>query len=153
MGPPSNGSEASEAEKAAVEDTMKTQMTKAAWMGLAVLAMAVGGASRARADDLVVATVPFAFTVGGSQLPPGTYTVKSLENDPSVLAIESSDGRQNKFLLTLASITVDAPQKDELVFSKHDGKYFLARIVQADGDEYDVMPTFAGPDRDAADGR
>jgi hypothetical protein len=132
---------------------MKTQMTKALWMGLAVLAMAAGGASRARADELIVVTVPFAFTAGSTQLPAGTYTVRSIENDPAVLAIESSDGRQNKILLTLASITPDAPAKDELVFAKHDGQYFLARIVQADGDEYDVLATSTNPDRGAANGR
>src|SRR5471032_1552399 len=104
MSPPSNRLEASENRKQqAVEDIMKTQMTKAAWIGMAVLVMAAGGASRARADELVVVTVPFAFTAGSTQLPAGTYTVRSIENDPSVLAIESSDGRQSKILLTLAS--------------------------------------------------
>jgi hypothetical protein len=154
MSPPSNRLEASENRKQqAVEDIMKTQMTKAAWIGLAVLVMAAGGASRARADELLVVTVPFAFTAGSTQLPAGTYTVRSIENDPSVLAIESSDGRQSKILLTLASTTPDAPEKDELVFSKHDGQYFLARIVQADGDEYEIVRTSANLDRDAAIGR
>ena len=131
---------------------MKTQMKQALWMGLAVLVMTAGAASRARADELVVVTVPFAFTAGNTQLPAGTYTVRSIEDDPSVLAIESQDGRQNKIVLTLASITPDAPAKDELVFAKRDGQYFLARIVQSDGNEYDVVP-LGSPDRDAVNGR
>jgi hypothetical protein len=152
MNPPSNQIEASECQKEEAEDNMKKQMKQALWMGLAVLVMTAGGASRARADELVVVTVPFAFTAGTTELPAGTYTIRSILNDPGILAIESRDGHQNKIVLTLASTTPDAPAKDELVFAKHDGQYFLSRIVQADGDEYDVVP-LRNLDRDAVNGR
>ena len=136
-----------------VGDIMKKQMTRAAWIGLAVLVMGVGASSRASADELVVANVPFAFMAGDMQMPAGTYSIKTVQDDPGVLEIASRDGRQNKIVLALASSSPDAPAKAELVFAKIDNQYFLSRILQADGDQYEVVPTPENAAREAAASR
>src|SRR2546427_13308791 len=42
---------------------------------LATALMTIGGVSAARADERIVAKVPFSFIVGGVRLPAGDYTV------------------------------------------------------------------------------
>src|SRR5437773_182819 len=45
---------------------------------------AVATASVARADERIVARVPFDFVVGDSRLPAGPYVVTNVSNDPGV---------------------------------------------------------------------
>ena len=55
---------------------MKKLLLKMSGIALATAALAIGSASTARADERIVARVPFAFMVGDMQLPAGNYVVK-----------------------------------------------------------------------------
>jgi hypothetical protein len=118
---------------------------------LAVGLLSIAGAATARADDdQIVAKVPFSFIVNGAQMPAGTYIVKPASGDQRVVLIESSDGRQAAFSLTVplgSDVRVAAP---ELVFEKHDNQYFLARLIAADGNEREIPPTHARSEREVA---
>ena len=121
------------------------------WVFLATSLVMVGGASVARADEgKIVARVPFAFTVGDSRMPAGNYVVEEVSDDPSVMSIASSDGRQFAFTLTIPSSdrAYQAPAQPELVFEKSDKGYFLARVVPAGGIEREIVLTPARPERE-----
>jgi hypothetical protein len=118
---------------------------------LAVGLLSIAGAATARADDdQIVANVPFSFIVNGAQMPAGTYIVKPASGDQRVVLIESSDGRQAAFSLTVplgSNVRVATP---ELVFEKRDKQYFLARLIASDGDEREIPPTHAYGEREVA---
>jgi len=118
---------------------------------LAVALLSIAGAATARADDdQIVANVPFSFTIGRTQMPAGKYIVKPASDDLRVVLIESIDGRQAAFSLTVplgADVRVAAP---ELVFEKRENQYFLTRLIPADGNEREIPPTHAPGEREVA---
>lgn len=108
-------------------------------VALAAAAMAIGAVSVARAEDRVVANVPFAFIVGNVRLPAGSYVVREdMSTGAGVVAIQSADGRRSVVTLTIPYVPDRAPAHPELVFEKFNDQYFLFRIVPADGDEREV---------------
>jgi hypothetical protein len=119
---------------------------------LAAASMAIGVASSARADDRIVAKVPFAFIVGNVRLPAGSYVVKEdMSTGAGVLAIQSADGRRSVYTLTIPYAANRAPEHPELVFEKFNDQYFLFRIVPADGDEREVTLSPAVMERELAE--
>ena len=118
---------------------------------LAVGLLSIAGAATARADDeQIVAKVLFSFIVGNAHMPAGKYIVKPASDDRRVVLIESIDGRQAAFSLTVPvafELRVAAP---ELVFEKRDNQYFLARLIPADGNEREIPPTPAHSEREVA---
>ena len=75
---------------------------------------AVATASVARADERIVARVPFDFVVGDSRLPAGPYVVTNVSNDPGVMSIASADGRHFVYTLTIPSSSIQTPAQPEL---------------------------------------
>jgi hypothetical protein len=110
-------------------------------IGLAAALVLIGGASAARADELIVAKVPFAFIVGDSLLPPGEYAVFDVSNDPHVVSIKSVDGKQFVFTMTIPSSFADEQAEPDLVFEQVGDQHFLARIVDGNGDGRDLLLT------------
>jgi hypothetical protein len=115
------------------------------WMGMAA-AMVIGGASTARADQKILATVPFDFIVGDSRFPAGNYVVTEA-SQPEVVSIESADGRQFAFLLTIPD-AADRDAAPELVFERFGSEHFLARISDGDGEAREIPLTPASVERD-----
>jgi hypothetical protein len=94
---------------------------------------ALGAAAVARADERIVAHVPFSFIVGTTELPPGDYVVtEDFSENQGVLRIESVNGQRNLYAL---SIVADEPRpsQSELVFEKFDNRYFLSRVAGEGG--------------------
>ena len=118
---------------------------------LAVALLTMAGAATARAsDDEIVASVPFNFIVGTAHMPAGKYIVKPASDDLRVVLIESSDGHEAAFSLTVplgSAVRVTVP---ELVFEKRDNQYFLTRLIPVDGDEREIPPTHAPGEREVA---
>ena len=114
---------------------------KAACAALAVAAILVAGASRARADETVATNlkVPFAFMVGDVRLPAGDYTVREASMGEDVLEIVSVDGQHSALASTIPA-TPDNADKTQLVFRKFGHDYFLARIARQ-GDEREIILT------------
>jgi hypothetical protein len=101
---------------------------------IATAAMAVGIAPIARADeDQLVVNVPFSFIVGDTRLPAGSYIVKEMSENTSVLSIASKDGRHYVLTMTIPLRADEAAAQPELVFEKYADQYFLARVLTDDG--------------------
>jgi hypothetical protein len=85
-------------------------------------------AGKAIAQDYAVqATIPFHFTVNGSQLPAGNYTLGSDITNPRILNI--SDRTQHVHVMVLARPSADEKRKaNQLVFHKYGDQYFLSEI-------------------------
>lgn len=77
------------------------------------------------------ATIGFPFTVGNTQLPAGSYKVMVDSGDPSMLRVQSTDGRMMAWVDTTAVSdrgNGPGPNGSELVFEKIDGQYFLHEV-------------------------
>ena len=85
-------------------------------------------AGKAIAQDYAVrATIPFNFTVNGSQLPAGNYTLGSDITNPRIVKI--SDRTQHVHVMALAMPSADEKRKaNQLVFHKYGNQYFLCEI-------------------------
>ena len=128
---------------------MRTRNVKVSWVCLTTVLALAGSASAARADDVVVAHVPFAFIAGHSHLPAGDYIVKEMA-DSGVISIASADGRQSMFILTMASSSTETPMQAQLVFDKVGTQYFLARVMPQSGNPREIVLTPARMEREPA---
>ena len=100
---------------------------------LLAASLLVGTALTALAEDNVQVNVPFDFSVRGTTLPAGSYTIQRVrENDPTLLAIRAADGRQVLAFTTtgLGSTTLSA---GSLIFHRYGASYFLSEVNTATG--------------------
>ena len=120
---------------------MNNLTRKAACAAVAVAAILVVGASRARAEETVATNlkVPFAFMVGDVRLPAGDYTVQKASMGEDVLEIVSADG-QHAALASTIPATSDRGDNTQLVFRKFGNDYFLSRIAH-EGEEREIILT------------
>ena len=85
----------------------------------------------ARAQEALLANIPFAFAAGQTTLPAGEYKVQKVTNDSSPLLIRSTDGNGTSIVMTFAA-SANAPQdKSKLIFRRHGNRYFLAQVWTA----------------------
>ena len=123
---------------------MKRQQIATAGM-LAGAALMLAGT--AMAQEPIVANVPFDFTVGKVDLPAGKYIVRSPDDDPSIVMIQSVDGRHAAFALTTA-LTEKAGGDARLVFDKRDNRYVLERLVEPEGEGRELTQAHARVNHD-----
>src|SRR5438094_938573 len=107
--------------------------------GVAAALMTMVGAAPARAEERVVARVPFDFVVGRMVMPAGKY-VFTEQTDPAVMAVSNADGQHFSFVLTIADSADASTAQPELVFDRVGNQYFLVRIV-GDGDNVRGIPS------------
>jgi hypothetical protein len=132
---------------------MSKQSVNVLWVFFAIVLVVVFSGSVVRADERVVAHVPFAFIAGDLRLPAGDYIVKDVESDPGVISITSTDGRQSTFILAMVSSSNEMPVQPGLVFEKFEDQYFLAKVIGADGDEREIVLTPAIMEREVVAAR
>src|SRR5690349_7782447 len=108
---------------------------------MAAALLVIAAPRAARAQDRVVATVPFAFIVGDKELPPGQYLIRQDGESPSILAIESADGRRNVYVTTIGADDDRSASSAELVFRRYDNQYFLNRVVAGPDEEREIVLT------------
>lgn len=109
--------------------------------GLVVAMLALGTAAVARADERVVVHIPFSFIIGTTQLPAGDYVViEGFGDNENVLAIESTDGREAAYALSIAS-TSPRPSHAELTFEKFENRYFLSKVSSEGGTAREIPLT------------
>ena len=118
---------------------MKHYLNPKVWIAIATAFVGVAIASPARADDRLVANVPFEFIVGHVRLPAGNYVV-SETSTPAVLSIENVDRRHKILFLTNAD-GGKAPAQPELVFKRYEGQLFLARVTDGYAIEREIPLT------------
>jgi hypothetical protein len=93
------------------------------------LGMFVGSA---RAQETVVANVPFPFFVQSDQLPAGRYEVRI---DGGVLYVRRADTGAGVFAVTFRAGGGDpAGDKPSLVFTHHDSDYVLSQVWESRSD-------------------
>ena len=98
-------------------------------------------AGKAIAQDYAVrATIPFNFSVNGSQLPAGNYTLGSDVTSPRILKI--SDWTQHVHAMVLAMPSAEEKRNaNQLVFHKYGDQYFLCEIRSQESSINVQLPT------------
>lgn len=81
----------------------------------------------AQADAALVIHIPFAFNVGGAQLPAGDYTVRSVGVGRALL-IRSADGQHAATVITHAVQGSERQKASRLSFRQYGDLYFLAQV-------------------------
>ena len=101
--------------------------------GLALAVLGLGAAAIAGAEERVIVHVPFSFIVGTTQLPAGDYVItQDYADNENVLAIESTDGREAVYALSIAA-SAPRPSHSELTFEKFENQYFLSKVSSEGG--------------------
>ena len=75
---------------------------------------------------LVVAKIPFEFSVGNNVLPAGEYTVSKMTRDS--LVIRSVDFGTSDIFLTISTQAGTTPNQSALVFNRYGDQYFLSKV-------------------------
>ncbi len=111
---------------------MRKLLSKGMWLVLGVAGLVVASSTVARADETVIASVPFDFTVNGVHMPAGRYVVTELSGQTTA-SVTSEDRRHFAFVLTNALDPIDAGMTSELVFERVGTTSYLTRIVGGEG--------------------
>ena len=105
-------------------------ITKSSVLVAVFLGMGVGSA---RAQERVVAKIPFPFVVTGKEFPAGRYAFST--DDHNVLLIRSADDRLERFALVHAAAGRDpAGSEPALVFIHYENEYLLSQIWESGAD-------------------
>ncbi len=98
-------------------------------LGISVFTMFAVSAS-AKLENTVRANVPFAFTIGDTTLPAGTYTFEPLShwNVPNHILVRGTERKSEAIVLTIEAQSRDFQTGTKMEFNQYDDKYFLAAI-------------------------
>jgi hypothetical protein len=77
-------------------------------------------------SDMLVANIPFQFSVGNTVLPSGEYHVKAL--NPATLMIQSRDGHSAALATTIGVSSSKRVDQGKLVFNRYGTQYFLSKV-------------------------
>lgn len=91
------------------------------------------------AQNVATATVPFAFTVGQSEMPAGTYTISHLS--PAVIAVRDTKTGKSVMSLVRPESSGKSDATPKLLFNKYGDKYFLSRVSPGFGSSPMQLPT------------
>ncbi|PYX85616.1 MAG: hypothetical protein DMG70_02940 [Acidobacteria bacterium] len=80
-------------------------------------------------DHMLVANVPFDFTVGATTLPAGQYIVQYIGTSNKTLLIRGSLPNASVIVLATDTEATKAAAQSLLVFHRYGQQYFLSRIV------------------------
>ena len=114
------------------------------WMVLGAVLMVLGVAWSARADEEVVARVPFDFIVSGVRLPAGKYLVTQ---NQALVSIASADRRHFAFVLMNPMSFDQAVTEPRLVFERIGEDHFLAQVVAGPKEGTEILLTPAQMER------
>jgi hypothetical protein len=78
----------------------------------------------------VTFSTTFPFTVGNTKFPPGSYSIRPLEDDSEMMEISSADGKTSAIFETMAADLPKPPSKGEVVFKKYGDNYVLSEIYE-----------------------
>ena len=111
-------------------------MKRLFYIPLAVAMLSGIVATRAQAQSSnqqrIIANVPFAFSVGKTNLPAGKYTVTVLNptSDRRILQIRNSNGRSSAMVIT-SGVIGEVADSAKLVFDRYGDQYFFAQAQLA----------------------
>lgn len=99
----------------------------------------LAGVPNMSAQMIATATVPFAFTVGHTEMPAGNYVISSVSD--SAIAIMN----RNKGTGVISLFRPEEPKRNDgatkLVFHKYGDKYFLSQVARGFGGNMIQLPT------------
>jgi hypothetical protein len=85
--------------------------------------------AHAQIIDTLQVNIPFQFQAGTATLPPGNYSIHTLDNsDLKLMKITSADGATSALFEVRETDASSIPAKSELVFNKYGNLYFLAKL-------------------------
>jgi len=90
------------------------------------------------AQTIANATVPFAFTVGQTEMPAGNYVISSLSD--SAMAIMNRNKGTSVISLFRSEQPTSADGTTRLVFHKYGEKYFLSQVARGLGGNVLQLP-------------
>jgi hypothetical protein len=105
------------------------------------LALLVTTAASAQTVKLNV-TVPFSFIVNGAALPAGEYSVSSMDDHGTVLAIHNLNSKATSLVSSIACVKRDYPTQSKLIFRRYGDRYFLNQIwTEGNNDGRELPPS------------
>jgi hypothetical protein len=93
----------------------------------------------AYAQSYTKANVPFAFNVGGAQLPAGTYEIRVLSESPNEIMIRNTE--TTAAALSIARSEDSRNPESKLVFDRIGSQYFLTQVWKGSGAGGMIVPT------------
>jgi len=81
----------------------------------------------------VRADIPFAFTVGDTQCPAGTWIIQQGQSNPLLHTLRSKDGKHLFMVISGPLVQGKAQDSGKLVFNQHGNEYFLSTIWRSSG--------------------
>lgn len=109
---------------------MKKALFRITMTGMLALAF-LAASQPLRAQERLVANIPFAFTVGKMTLPAGEYQVQKWTRDSMMLLIQCTDRSAATFAASNAVASNNPQPQSKLVFHRHGERYFLYQIWRA----------------------
>ena len=99
---------------------------------LLVGVLAAAAQAQTSSAQKVVASIPFTFNVGQTELPAGKYTITVVNpsSDRKVLQIRNADGRLSAMIQT-TSVLRNAAGDAKIVFHRYGDRYFFAQAQMA----------------------
>jgi hypothetical protein len=96
------------------------------------LCLMLGIAATAQITRQMTVTIPFAFYVGKTALPAGTYTLYATgTHTGESFLLRTADGQTNVAFNTQQVQSGESQLSGRLEFRQHNGKHFLARVWSA----------------------
>lgn len=96
-----------------------------------------------RAQEPVVANIPFAFAAGETVLPAGEYRVEKVNQSSPALLIRCTEGSPAIMVATLPAATNSPQEKTKLIFHRYGNRYFLAQVWSAGSSRGRQLPKSA----------
>ena len=91
----------------------------------------------AHAQSAARANVPFAFKVGKTQMPAGTYTIR---NDAGSSVVMIRNVQTSASVLAMGRPESPSKKTDKLIFHRYGSQYFLSAILGSSGSQGMVFP-------------
>jgi hypothetical protein len=103
-------------------------------LGIALTIVPAHAQSGSRAS----ANIPFDFSIGGTPLKAGSYTVEKLQS--GIITFSSEDEMEHQFALTFPGDSDDEAQKPHLVFVRYASEAFLKGVFLSANEDCCELP-------------
>ena len=110
---------------------------------LIAAALALLGITAASAQTVnVKAKVPFSFTVNRATLPAGEYSLKSMDEQGTALAIRDLNSKTANLVISNSCRSTKSASETKLVFHRYGSHYFLSQIwIEGENAGRELLPT------------
>ena len=112
-------------------------------IGLMLALAFLAAAQFVRAQEPVLANIPFAFVAGDTPLPAGEYRVQKVSDHSPALLIRCTEGSPAIMVMTHPASVNAAQQKSKLIFRRYGNRYFLVQVWSAGSSSGRQLPKSA----------